>query len=124
MAIHKIKAKDDTPAKKTEKPAAKSKTPPKKDQKPVKAKTTKAEANPAKKEQKAPKKGFILFRPITAFGRYVRDSWYEIRQVRWPNRKLTWKMTGAVIVYVFIFATAIMLLDALFSFLFNQLLGV
>jgi len=109
MAIHKIKAKDDTPAKKTEKPVAKSKTPPKKDQKPAKTnnKSVKATSKPAKKEQKTPKKGFILFRPFLVFGRYVRDSWREIRQVRWPDRKLTWKMTGAVVVYVLIFAAVI-----------------
>jgi preprotein translocase subunit SecE len=120
MAVHKIKAKDDSPSKKTEK----SKAPVKKDQKPVKKTDDKAVKAVKKAEQKPAKKGFILFRPFIAFARYVRDSWREIRQVRWPNRKLTWKMTGAVIVYVIIFGTVIMLLDMLFSTLFNLLLGV
>ena len=76
------------------------------------------EAKKAKKE----KKTFILFRPFVALGHYLRDSWLEIRQVRWPNRKTTWKMVLAVIVYTAIFVILIMLLDALFEFLFNLLL--
>ena len=110
MAIHKIKAKDE-----------KSKTPPKETAKKAVKKVVK---KTEKLEQKPDKKPFILFRPFITFGRYIRDSWREIRQVRWPDRKLTWKMTGAVVVYVLIFAAVIMLLDALFAFLFNKLLGV
>ena len=113
MAVHRIKAKDDAPAKKAEKSTSKSTKP----SKPAK------KAQKEQKAQKPTKKGFILFRPFTAFGRYVRDSWREIRQVRWPDRKLTWKMTLSVIIYVVIFAAVIMLLDALFVFLFNKLLG-
>ena len=54
---------------------------------------------------------------------YLRGSVQEIRQVRWPNRKETWKMTLSVIVYVIILAAAIMLLDALLQLIFNKLLG-
>ena len=54
---------------------------------------------------------------------YFRGAFREIRQVRWPNRKETWKMTLSVIVYVIILATAIMLLDALLQLIFNKLLG-
>ena len=60
---------------------------------------------------------------ITAPFRYIHESWLEIRQVRWPNRKETWKMTLSVIIYVVILAAAIMLLDALLQLIFNQLLG-
>ena len=69
-------------------------------------KDKKSEKN-AKKQAKAKerqtkkiegKKVFILFRPFVALGRYLRDSWREIRQVRWPNRKATWKMVLAVLV--------------------------
>ena len=62
-------------------------------------------------------------RPFFAIGRYIRDSWLEIRQVRWPNRKLTWKLTGAMLAYTAIFVVIIMLLDVLFTFVFNKLLG-
>ena len=67
-------------------------------------KAEKAKAKAAKKEAKmaarAGKKAFILFRPFIAFGRYIRDSFREVRQVRWPDRKATWKLVLSVIVYV------------------------
>lgn len=59
---------------------------------------------------------------LTAPFRYVRDSWREIRQVRWPNRKATWKMVLAIFVYSALFITLIMLLDMLFTWLFNLIL--
>ena len=76
-----------------------------------------AEKKAKKEEKKKEKKGFILFRPFVAFGRYLRDSWREIRQVRWPNRKATWKMVLAVLVYTAIFIIIISLLDLLFTWL-------
>lgn len=64
---------------------------------------------------------FILVRPFVGIGRYLRDSWRELRQVRWPNRKTAWKMTLAVLVYCAIFIIFIMALDAFFTFIFNLL---
>lgn len=64
----------------------------------------------------------LIFKPLGKFGRYVRDSWQEIRQVRWPSRAATWQMTGMVILYTLVFAVLIALLDAGASFIFNQLL--
>ena len=69
------------------------------------------------------KKPFILFRPFVYLWRYLRDSWREIRQVRWPNRKATWKMVLAVIAYTALFVVIISLLDLFFSWLFNLILG-
>ncbi len=80
---------------------------------------TKAKANTPEKPLK---QVFILARPFVALGRYLRNSWRELRQVRWPNRKATWKMTLAVLVYCAIFIVFIMLLDALFTFIFDLLL--
>lgn len=80
---------------------------------------TKAKANTPEKPLK---QVFILARPFVALGRYLRNSWRELRQVRWPNRKATWKMTIAVLVYCAIFIVFIMLLDALFTFIFDLLL--
>lgn len=54
---------------------------------------------------------------------YFRGAFQEIRQVRWPSRKQTWKMTLSVIVYVVIIAIFIMLLDALLQFIFNRMMG-
>lgn len=86
------------------------------------AKLAKKEANKQKKAE-CGKKTFILFRPFRAFGRYIRDSWREIRQVRWPNRKATWKMVLAVIVYTAIFVVLLVLLDLFFEFIFSKILG-
>ena len=63
------------------------------------------------------KKPFILVRPFVYLWRYIRDSWRELRQVRWPNRKATWKMVLAVLVYTAIFIVIISLLDLFFTWL-------
>lgn len=90
----------------------------------TKAKAAKAKIKATKSTtpEKPLKQVFILARPFVALGRYLRDSWRELRQVRWPNRKATWKMTLAVLVYCAIFIIFIMLLDALFTFIFDLLL--
>ena len=89
-----------------------------------KAKQTQKEAKKADKkaDKKSGKKPFILFRPFCAIGRYFRDSWREIRQVRWPNRKATWKMVFAVLVYTAFFIIILVLLDMLFQFIFSNIL--
>ena len=86
-------------------------------------KALKAEKKAEKAKAREGKKVFILFRPFAAFGRYMRDSWRELRQVRWPNRKATWKMVLAVVIYTAVFVVIIVLLDLLFTFIFNKLLG-
>ncbi|MGF2565469.1 preprotein translocase subunit SecE, partial [Ralstonia pseudosolanacearum] len=43
----------------------------------------------------------MLFVPFVALGRYLKNSWLELRQVRWPSRKATWKMVLAIFVYTF-----------------------
>ena len=89
----------------------------------TKTKTAKAKIKTkANTPEKPLKQVFILARPFVALGRYLRNSWRELRQVRWPNRKATWKMTLAVLVYCAIFIVFIMLLDALFTFIFDLLL--
>lgn len=90
---------------------------------PVKAKN-KAKTSKTSPSDKPLREVFILVRPFVALGRYLRDSWREIRQVRWPNRKATWKMTFAVLIYCAIFFAFILLLDTFFTFIFNLLLGI
>lgn len=105
--VTKAQAKQQTKLAKTKAKAAKAKT------------KAKAKANTPEKPLK---QVFILARPFVALGRYLRNSWRELRQVRWPNRTATWKMTLAVLVYCAIFIVFIMLLDALFTFIFDLLL--
>lgn len=87
-------------------------------------KNKRVEEKKAKKSAKKTdgKKTFILFRPFVALGHYLRDSWREIRQVRWPNRKATWKMVLAVLVYTALFIILISLLDLLFTWIFSLIL--
>lgn len=53
---------------------------------------------------------------------YFRGSWDELRQVRWPNRRATWSLTGAVILFTSFFVLIILLLDAAFKYLFELIL--
>lgn len=84
-------------------------------------------ADKAKKTKKAkkpmPKPIRVLTAPFRAIGRYFKNSWIELRQVRWPNRKATWKMVLAVFVYTALLITIITLLDVFFTWIFNLILG-
>ena len=86
-------------------------------------KVARAEKKAERKAAKQGKKVFILFRPFVAIGRYIKESFQEVRQVRWPDRKSTWKMTLSVVLYVILVAAIIMLLDAFFTFIFSKLLS-
>ena len=60
--------------------------------------------------------------PFVTLSKYLMDSWRELKLVRWPTRKETWKMTGAVIAFSVGFATLILLLDGLFNWIFKTLI--
>ncbi|NCU39267.1 preprotein translocase subunit SecE [Candidatus Saccharibacteria bacterium] len=85
----------------------------------TKKKPSKAEV----KEQLREKVSGRKLRPLKAMGEYFRGAWYELRQVRWPNRSSTWKMTGALLAFTVFIATVILLLDALFKYLFELMIG-
>jgi len=55
-------------------------------------------------------------------GGYFKGAWVELRQVRWPNRRATWSLTGAVLAYSAFFVILVLLLDALFKVLFDFIL--
>lgn len=82
----------------------------------------KVEKEAKKDSAKDKKKPFILVRPFAYLGRYLRESWKELRQVRWPNRKATWKMVVAVLVYTAIFVVLISLLDLFFKWIFSLII--
>lgn len=64
-------------------------------------------------------RGAGVFRAI---GGYFKGAWVELRQVRWPNRRATWGLTGAVILYSAFFVVFVLLLDAGFKYLFELIL--
>ena len=91
--ITRIKAQDDAPKKST---TAKSAA--------VSSKKVTKSSKVVKKQGETPAKKKNIFARI---GAYFAGAWKELRQVRWPNRKATWALTGAVIVFsVFVFYLA------------------
>ena len=76
------------------------------------AKTTKAKAKSQPKKDKPRVNGGL-------FG-YFKNSWRELRLVRWPNRRATWSFTFAVLLFSAFFMLVILGLDAGFEFLFKR----
>ncbi|HMS93164.1 MAG TPA: preprotein translocase subunit SecE [Candidatus Saccharibacteria bacterium] len=105
--VTRITAADSTPKEKT----TKTKTASAK-----KEVTKKAETTPKKTVEK--KQGFFK-----AIGEYFKGSWAELRQVRWPNRRTTWSLTFAVLVFTAFFVLLITVLDYVFQLVFEQILG-
>lgn len=89
----------------------------------VKAVDTKP-VTPTKKEPvAAPAKNKQVANPFKAIGGYFVGAWKELRQVRWPNRRATWGLTAAMLVFTAFFVVLILLLDALFKYVFQLILG-
>ena len=61
--------------------------------------------------------------PFAGALRYFKGSWKELQQVRWPDRKNTWSMTGALLAFTAFLVIAILSLDYVFSLLFKLILG-
>ncbi len=59
---------------------------------------------------------------LGSIGGYFKGAWTELRQVRWPNRRATWSLTGAVLAYSAFFVVLVLLLDAAFKVLFDFIL--
>jgi preprotein translocase SecE subunit len=94
-------------------------------QKPAKKAQTKADAGQPPRQRRldplAPI-GFMI-RILGGIGGYFKGAWVELRQVRWPNRRATWGMTGALLGFTAFFIVFILLIDALFQYLFKLMLG-
>ncbi len=80
---------------------------------------TEAEVN----AQKAEKQRKRIGNPLASLVAYFRGAWYELRQVRWPDRANTWKMTGALLLFCAFFVILILLLDSAFGTMFEWIIG-
>ena len=95
----------------------------------AKLREEKKKAREEKRKNESTAKKIALFipraiaKPFAAIGRYVHNSWMELRQVRWPSRKASWKMFLALLIYCAIIIVVVMALDTLFTWLFNLILG-
>lgn len=110
--VTRVTAKDDAPVKAASKASV--------------AKKTTAKATKVVKKDKTPKEpkqrnGFM--RALARIGGYFKGAWVELKQVRWPTRKATWGLTLAVILFSAFFVVLILLLDALFQYLFDFIIG-
>jgi len=87
----------------------------------AKAKTAKP-----KLKVKVPKKDLGKIKRVFSFlkplGKYLKGALEELKLVRWPTRKMTWELTAAVLGFSAFFVVFILLLDALFKYLFNLIL--
>lgn len=61
--------------------------------------------------------------PLKAVGAYFKGAWFELRQVRWPDRRATWGMTGALVAFTVFFVVVILVIDYGFGQLFNLITG-
>ena len=86
------------------------------------AKTTKSSAK-AKTAASSPKNSKSHRNPLNAITGYFRGAWQEIKQVRWPDRRSTWGMVGALIVFTVALFLVIILLDYGFAWLFKLIMG-
>ena len=87
---------------------------------PAKAKATVTKVTTTKKRSLGPLMWPLV--PFISFGRYIGGSWSELGEVRWPNRKTTWGLTLAVLLFSGALTVFIILLDALFDFISKRIL--
>jgi len=60
-----------------------------------------------------------VFGPV---GRYIKGSFGELKQTKWPSRKYAWILTLAVIMFSVLFAALILGIDQLFDLVVKNVL--
>lgn len=93
------------------------------DKKPAKVKPaidSKKQELAAKAEKRSRRNKRNPLHPIIG---YFKGSWYELTQVRWPDRKSTWGMTGALVAFTLFFVVVVLVFDYGFAQLFKLILG-
>jgi preprotein translocase SecE subunit len=58
---------------------------------------------------------------IRRIGGYFAGAWRELREVRWPNRRATWQLTVAVLLFTAFWMIVVLLLDVFYQFVLNKL---
>jgi preprotein translocase SecE subunit len=59
---------------------------------------------------------------LKAIGQYLKGSWRELREVRWPTRRVTWGQTIAVVGFTVVLVIFILALDYGFEIVFKQVI--
>lgn len=52
---------------------------------------------------------------------YLVNSWREVRQVTWPGRRETWRLTGAVFIFATVFGALVAGVDKVLDIVFKHL---
>lgn len=68
------------------------------------------------------KLGKILNKRVRLMPKFLINSWNEIRQVVWPNRRETWRLTFAVLIFSLIFGISVSLLDVGLDKIFKEVI--
>lgn len=55
--------------------------------------------------------GNILSKRVRIFPKYIKNSLVELRQVDWPNRKLTINLSFAVMIFAIVFGLFVTIID-------------
>ncbi len=66
--------------------------------------------------------GRTLTKKRRVFPRFFAEAWSELRQVTWPNRRETAKLTVAVVVFAFLFGGLVALVDFGIEKIFRNLI--
>lgn len=66
--------------------------------------------------------GKILKKRIRFLPKFVHEAWEEIKQVTWPNRRDTTRLTIAVFIFATIFAVIVGALDFVLDKAFKELI--
>lgn len=88
---------------------------------------------PIKTAHKIGQKMYFLPMPDNKFGRflnkrryvipkYFREAWHELKDVKWPNRKDTAKLTLAVFIFAIIFGILVAITDYGLDKVFKKIL--
>lgn len=75
----------------------------------------------------------VILRPLAPMGRrvlrilkwlvpsYFIKAWRELKQVTWPNRRETWRLTSAVFIFAVVFGTLVAVVDKGLDEVFKRL---
>ena len=108
--MEKIGVKESTKKSTTKKASSKVKEAKKDQPKPKKTVAKSAQPSKVAKPKKDSKPG------------YFKGAWQELQQVRWPDRRASWSLTLAVILFSLFFAGLILGLDYIFENLFRKVI--
>lgn len=54
--------------------------------------------------------------------RYFINSWREVKQVTWPTRSETWRLTGAVLIFAIVFGSLVAGVDKVLDEVFKKVI--